>query len=80
MNFKYRFGDYLVKCDISGQKRLRSECVKMWDGKIVAREFAEARHPLDFAKPPRPEQVPRETRPMPDPTYLSAGDVTADSL
>ena len=80
MNLKYSFGDYLVTCDRSGQKRLRSECVKQWDGLIVAREYAEPRHPLDLQRAPRAEQVPRETRPMPDPVYLSPGDVTADDL
>lgn len=77
---KFRFGDYYVTCDRSGQKRLRSECVKQWDGLIVAKEYAEARHPLDFQRAPRAERVPSETRPQPAPIFLNPGDVTPDSL
>lgn len=80
MSYKYQFGDYLVTCARSGQKRLRSECVKEWTGQIVAREYAEPRHPLDLERAPRAERSPRETQPMPDPVFLSPGDVTPDSL
>jgi hypothetical protein len=66
----FRPGDYYVRCDRSGQKRLRSECVRQWDGLIVAREYAESRHPLDLQRPPPIERVPRETRPDVDPIYL----------
>lgn len=76
----YREGDYLVRCDVSGQKALRSDCVKQWDGAIVIREYAEARHPLDLQRPPPVEKVPSETRPDTDPVYLDYGDVTPDDL
>ena len=76
----YKPGDYLVVCDVSGQKRLRSECVKQWDGLIVAKEFASARHPLDYQRPPPVERAPTETRLQHDPVYLAPGDVTSSDL
>lgn len=76
----YKPGDYLVICDVSGQKRLRSDCVKQWNGLIVAKEYAESRHPLDLQRPPPIERVPTETRPQPDPVFLDPGDVTAEDL
>jgi len=42
-------GDYQVRCDYSGFNCLRSECVIMWNGLLVRRDFAELeRHPQDF--------------------------------
>jgi hypothetical protein len=76
----YKEGDFLVRCDRSGQKRLRSECVKQWDGLIVAKEYAQARHPLDLQRPPPVEQAPSETRPDSEPVYLEYGQVTKDDL
>jgi hypothetical protein len=75
----YKPGDFLVVCDVSGQKRLRSDCVKQWDGAIVAKEYAKARHPLDTQRPPPVEIAPNETRPDQEPTYLAPGDVTRNS-
>lgn len=72
-------GDYYVQCERSGQKALRSQCIREWDGKIIKKEFAEERHPLDLQRPPRTE------RPVPDPrsvneVELDYGDVTPDDL
>ena len=42
-------GDYQVRCDFSGFNCLRSECVVMWNGLLVRRDFAELEcHPQDF--------------------------------
>lgn len=76
----YKEGDYLVRCDQSGQKALRSDCVKQWNGLIVIKEYAEARHPLDMQRPPPVETVPSETRPDTEPVYLEYGQVTAADL
>lgn len=76
----YREGDFLVVCDVSGQKALRSQCVKQWNGLIVIKEYAEERHPLDLQRPPPAETVPSETRPDSDPVFLSPGDVTREDL
>lgn len=73
-------GDYFVYCDMSGQKLLRSQCVKQWDGLIVKKEFADSRHPLDRQRPIPPEKTPKETRPEPEDTFLAYGDVTSDDL
>jgi len=71
--------DHYVQCDLSGEKVLRSKCVKMWDNTIVKREYAESRHPLDLQKRVRPEQQITDTRPTVE-SYLSYGDVTKDDL
>ena len=76
----YNEGDFLVVCGRSGQKRLRSECVKQWDGLIVAKEYAQSHHPLDLQRPPPVERAPSETRPDSAPVYLADGEVTAASL
>jgi hypothetical protein len=71
--------DYLVICDRSGQKCLRSECVKEWTGFIVKREFADRRHPLDFQKPSPKESVPEDVRPIKD-HQLAYGEVKPGDL
>ena len=73
-------GDFYVICDASGEKVYRSQCVKQWDGAIVKREYADPRHPLDFQRPPKPERVPKETRPEAADVFLDYGDVTPDDL
>lgn len=80
MRNTYKLGDFLVRCDVSGEKRLRSECVKQWNGLIVAREYAETRHPLDLQRPPPVERAPSETRPDTEPVFLNPGDVTPNDL
>lgn len=80
MSSFYREGDHLVRCDRSGRKALRSQCVKQWDGLIVLRQFAEPRHPLDNPSPLKPESVPMDTRPEGTDSFLSPGDVTPESL
>lgn len=80
MHRAYNEGDHLVICAISGQKRLRSECVKQWNGLIVAKEYADARHPLDRQFAPRPERSVVDARPPGDDMFLGPGDVTADQL
>lgn len=79
MRRAYKEGDYLVICARSGQKALRSECVKEWTGQIVLKEYAEPRHPLDRQVPPRPESVPTDTRPPGDDQFIDYGDWTRDS-
>ena len=75
----YKHGDYYVICDTSGEKVLRSECVRQWDGFLVKKEYADQRHPLDLQRPPPAERVPHETRPESTDTFLDYGDVTRDS-
>lgn len=75
----FKAGDHFVICDMSGEKVLRSQCVKQWDGAIVKKEYARARHPLDLQRPPPAERTPRDTRPVND-VFLEYGDVTPDDL
>lgn len=75
-----RFGDHLVTCDRSGQKALRGDCVKEWNGLIVIREYARPRHPLDLERPVPVEQPVLDSRPKPPMIFLAPGDVTPDDL
>ncbi len=74
--------DYLVTCQRSGQKALRSQCVKQWNGIIVLRKYAEVRHPLDTPVIPRAEPVVKDAtgKEDEDSNQLAYGDVTADDL
>ena len=72
-------GDYFVQCDYSGEKVLRSQCVRTWDNAIVKREYAEERHPLDLQRPLPAERTVREPRPLNE-VHLNYGDVTIDDL
>lgn len=76
----YREGDHLVTCARSGQKALRSQCVKEWTGHIVKKEFAEPRHPLDRQFVPRTERPVHDARPPGDDVFLEPGDITAADL
>ncbi len=71
----YKPGDYLINCDRTGEKAFRSDCVKEWNGLIVKKEYAEARHPLDLQRPPPVEWVPKDTRPVSE-VFVEWGDIT----
>jgi hypothetical protein len=59
-----RLGDHLVICDRSGQTFWRSECVKEWNGQLVYRGYAEARHPQDFLRARRENFRVPDARPQ----------------
>jgi hypothetical protein len=42
---RYIAGDHNVICDISGQKRKRSECMYTWDGLLVSKDKWDPKHP-----------------------------------
>jgi hypothetical protein len=46
----YRAGDWLVICDICGQKSKASQVKKRWDGMIVCPDDYEERHIQDFLR------------------------------
>lgn len=78
---EYKGGDYFVRCQRTGFKLLRSECVHEWNGLLVRRESHEGRQPQDFVRG-RPDRQAAED-PSPDYTedyFLTATEVTADSL
>lgn len=75
----FKPGDYFVQCDRSGEKVLRSQCVREWNGFIVKREYAEQRHPLDLQRPPRTEKPVSDPRGVNE-VFLNYGDVTRDDF
>lgn len=80
---KYNFiparGDHMIICDRSGEKCLRSEAVKEWNGLLVKREYAEKRHPLDAPPPIDKEIVAKDPRPE-NFIFVEPGDITEDDL
>lgn len=60
-------GDWNVICDASGRKMKASQCVKQWDGAIVARKYVDRRNPQDFVRGvPDRQNVPFARVPGPD--------------
>lgn len=54
----YRPGDYLVICDRCGFKRLRSQCKKEWNGRLVCADTCwEPRHPQELVPPYRKDSL-----------------------
>ena len=47
---RHRIGDYLMRCDDSGEVHYRSELVKRWDGAWVLPKSWETRQPQEFVK------------------------------
>lgn len=69
--------DYLVVCDASGFVCKKSETRKMWDGKIVRKDFWEPRHPQDFLTSIK-ESIPKEVRMDQEDPPLLANDMYYD--
>ncbi len=61
MSFKY--GDYLVICDRSGQKFYRSECRMTWDGLLVHKSKWDPKHPQLDIKPHKDDISVEDARP-----------------
>ena len=59
-----RDGDTLVICDRSGFTFWRSQCVKEWNGLLVYKGFAEARHPQEFLRARRENMRVPDARPQ----------------
>ena len=60
---RHKVGDYLMRCDDSGEVHYRSELVKRWDGAWVLPKSWETRQPQEFVKSKNDPYVPKETRP-----------------
>lgn len=69
--------DHLIVCDASGFVCKKSETRKMWDGKIVRKDFWEPRHPQDFL-PSIKESSPKEVRPDQEDPALFNGNLYYD--
>jgi hypothetical protein len=77
----YRHGDPLGLCMRCGFVKHLSELRKEWNGKLVCRPCFDPRHPQDFVRAVADVQKPRR-KPSPEPAdvFLSANEVTRDSL
>ena len=60
---KYRSGDHLVVCDRSGRTVYASETRKEWNGLRVHKDYWEPRHPQEFVRGRRDDQLVRDARP-----------------
>jgi hypothetical protein len=76
----YRPGEHLVVCDRCGFTLYSGEAKKTWDGLIVCPEDWEPRHPQDFVRGRKDQQSVEDARPYPDTVFLSANEVTPESL
>lgn len=72
----YKKGDWNVTCDICGNKRKRSECIKMWNGLIACTvsDCFDRKHSFE-----EPVKIPADSKPVRDARPLQAGtDVTVE--
>ena len=60
---KFRMGEHLVQCDISGFFYYASDTRKTWDGYIVGKDMWEPRHPQDFVEVRADRQYVADARP-----------------
>lgn len=77
---QYRPGDHLVTCDRCGFTIYASEARKEWTGLIVCAADYDQRHPQDLVRAKADKQSVKDSRPAPEPVYLTTNQVTADSL
>ena len=74
---KYKEGDYLMECDLTGRIDYRSKMRKLWNGLWAHKDYYEKRNPQDFLKVKQDRQAVQEARPRKEKTYTA---VTADDL
>ena len=60
---KFRLGEHLVQCDLSGFTYYASDTRKTWDGFIVGKDQWEPRHPQDFVEVRADRQYVIDARP-----------------
>ena len=73
-------GDHWKICDVCGFRVRASETRKRWDGAIVCDQDYETRHPQEMVRGRHDRQIVSNPRPEPTDTFLTANQVTADSL
>ena len=76
----YKKGTWKVQCDITGAIVNSSDCRMQWNGLFVLKNQWSPRHPQDTAGISRDRQAPPIPRPEAELTFISATDVTADTL
>lgn len=70
----YRAGRHVVVCGVSGQAFYDDECVRRYDGLVVAKRYCDPQHPQELARvrPERPARPPRA--PEPPDRFVAATD------
>jgi len=71
-SFRYKFGNWKAQCDRSGMNFRSSDMVREWNGRYVHKDFAEVRHPQDYAKVVPDHQAVSWSRPEQSVTSTTA--------
>lgn len=74
---KFKDGDHLMQCDLTGRVDHRSKFVKLWNNLWAHVDYYEERNPQDFLKARPERQALRDVRPRTTADYT---EVTADDL
>jgi hypothetical protein len=77
---RFRRGDHIVRCDLSGFLVNASECKMMWNGLFVRKDLWTPRHPQDQLATTKESMAPSVLRPEGTDQFISATDVTAEDL
>ena len=67
-------------CDRTGFEMYAPDAVREWTGLIVRRQDMDVRHSQEFVRGRRDRQNVPFSRPEPSDDFLTANEVTADSL
>lgn len=61
----WKSGEHVVICSVSGQAFYSSDCVRRYDGAIVARRYNDNQHPQELirVRPERPVRPPLNSAP-----------------
>lgn len=72
--------DYKVVCDRTGGIFPASECKMEWSGLFVHKSVWDPRQPQDTLRASKDSSAPPIARPVGEPTFISATDVTPGDL
>lgn len=75
---KFKDGQHLMLCDLSGRTCYSSGMRRMWNGLMVYKDYWEPRNPQDFVYAIRDQMAPPVVRPDTDGEIFQ--DVTLDDL
>jgi len=74
---RYKAGQHLLECDLSGRIMYSGDSVKLWNGLIVHKDYYEERNPQDFIQSRPERQTVKDARPRRTATYIP---ITGDDL
>lgn len=77
---KYRPGDWLARCDMTGFRQYASDCRMQWNGLFVRSQSFELRNAQDFVRGRPDDQTVPIARPESDPVFLDTNDVQPGDL